>query len=384
MNLSRISAVARKEWREIRRDRIFAALGFLLPILLMLEFGYGPSHDVENVPFAIVDHDRTAASRDLAARFIDSRYFRFKGYLDDDRQPAALLAGGSVRAVLVIPEKFEELTLSGRTAQVQTILDGAYTTAARTTRGYVEAISAQASVDLQVRFMAKRYGVPMDRAAALTQPVRLEVRYLYNQEIRTLWALAPALIMFILSLVCPLLPALGVVRERETGSIYNIYSTTITRAEYLAGKLLPYVAISYINTVALWLMAVYLFRAPFKGSLLCFLVSALFYVICLTSVGMLLSLLSKTQQAAMFITIMSTMIVVGQFSGMWTPISSMEPANQAIARMLPPMYFNDIIEGSFLKGLGFADLWPQMLTSACFAALGMICGWLSFHKRVRA
>lgn len=383
MNPRRVLAVAAKEWREIVRDRIYSLLAFLLPPMLMLVFGYGMSQDVENITLAALDQDRSAASRDYLSHFTGSRYFAFRGYLDSPRQIDPLLAGGRLRAVLVIPPRFEARLKAGRTARVQTLIDGTFTTSARTIQGYVEAINQAASTGLQIDYLASKAGIPPDRAALWLNPVRLETRYLYNQEVKSIWAVAPALIMFILTLVVPLLTALSVVREKETGAIYNVYASTVSRGEYLLGKLLPNVAIAAVNTVPLWLLAVYYFGAPFKGGLWFFACATLLYIVCVSTIGLFVSLLVRTQQAAMILSVVFSVIVSLQFSGLIAPVFSMTGANYVIAHLFPPMYFTSVMQGSFLKGIGFGLLWPDLLVFAAWGlGLGLVCHRM-FRKRVR-
>jgi ABC-2 type transport system permease protein/ribosome-dependent ATPase len=189
--------------------------------------------------------------------------------------------------------------------------------------------------------------------------------------------------MMILTLVAPLLAALGVVREKETGSIYNVYASTVSRAEYLAGKLAPYVVMSFISGVILWLMVIYQFRVPFRGSLGLFFVTTFLYVVCASGFGLLLSLLVRTQQAALMISVILSFLIVGQFSGIFTPVSSLTGLNGVIARLLPPMYYNDVLEAVFLKGMGFAAVGWEAAVIAVQAAAVLTLAHALFHKRVR-
>jgi ABC-2 type transport system permease protein len=388
MKLQRVGAVAYKEWREVLRDRLVFSLSFLLPVLLMLVFGYGMTRDVENVPFAVVDYDHSASSRDYAHHFIDSRYFQFRGYLIDEREASRMLVDGTIRAVIIIPEQFQQRLSAGQEAQVQTLLDGTFTRSIRIVQGYIEAIHTAAVGEMQMSYVARHTGVSLEQARELMQPLKLEVRYLYNEEVRSIWAMAPSLIMLILTLVAPLLTALGVVRERETGAIYNVYASTASRAEFLAGKLLPYVLISFVDGFLLWLMVVYQFRVPFRGSLGLFLLATLVYVLSTASFGLLLSLVVRSQQAALMISVIVSFLVVNQFSGIFTPVSSLTGLNALIAHLLPAMYYNDVIEGSFLKaGAGVAASplvthgW-KVGVMALQSAVVLALAHRLFHKRI--
>ena len=381
MNFRRALVVAQKEAREIVRDRIYFALAFLLPVVLMLVFGYGMTQEVQNVPLAIVDHDRSAHSRDYARRFIESRYFDFKGYVDSVRAAEPLLLDGDVRAVIVLPAHFQERITSGLPVDVQTLLDGTFTYRLRTVDGYIQAINQAVSGELQTQYLARNAGISTERARRALQPLRAETRYLYNQELTEIWSIAPGLVMFVLTLTAPLLMALSVVREKETGTIYNIYASTITRAEYLAGKLLPNVIVSFINGTVLVLIAVWYFGAPLKGGVLFFLAAMLVYVVWATSLGLLISVMVRTQMAATMVTVVLVMVFVMQFSGMMIPVSSMTGANYVIAHTVPAMYFNDVVTHTFLKGGGLEASWREFAALFVFMASFLIFGYLLFHKR---
>lgn len=384
MNIRRVLTLAHKEWREIVRDRIFVLLAFLLGPMLMLVFGYGMSQDVEHVPLAIADHDLSRLSREYARHYIDSRWFAFRGYVSDEHQVERLLADGAVRMVLVIPERFGERLLEGQSTEIQTLIDGTFTRTARMVQAYVEAINAAVSADLAAQVTAARLGVTPERAAVLLAPVRAEVRYLYNQEVRSIWALGPSLVMFVLALVVPLLMALNVVREKETGAIYNIYASTVTRAEFLTGKMVPNVAIAMVNAVLLWLIALSIFRVPFRGSLLLFLVATLLYVVAASGFGLLVSLVVETQQAALAVCVVLSVIVAINFSGMLTPLSSLTGLTGTLARLLPPAHFNNVMLDVFLKGSAGGIPWRPTLVAAAHAALALVVAYLLFRKRTTA
>ena len=384
MNRARIVAVASKEWREILRDRLFFALAFVVPAVLMLLFGFGLSLDVEHIPLAVVDHDRTPLSREYAHRFIDSRYFAFRGELDDERHADAPLTDGRLRVVLVIGPRFEAQLLAGRPAEVQTLIDGTFPFRAQTAKGYVAAISAAFSAETLARVISQQRGEPEARVREALPPVRLDVRYLYNQSMRSVWSIAPKLLMVIMMISPPFLTALGIVREKESGSFFNIYASPASRAEFLIGKLAPYVAISTLNALILWALAVGLFGTPFKGDALFFLVMTVLYVTCTTGIGLLVSVAVRTQVAAMIGTAILTIVPAGLYSGGLIPGSSLSSVARLIAHAMPGMYFADIAMGSFLKGVGLATLWPDVLALALYAVGLFTAGYLLFHKRVRA
>lgn len=384
MNLRRIIAVAWKEWRETVRDRLFLLMAFLLPTLWMIVFGYGLVLDVEHVPFAVLDRDRSSLSRDYLYRFIESRYFDYRGSVENEGEIDRLLGNTSIRAAIIVPDRFEEELLAGRPVSVQTLLDGTFPLNADITKGYVIAVNNAFSQELVTAYLTRTGGFTPEAARRLVQPVSIETRYLYNEEVRSAWSMVPALIMFTLMVSSPLLTALGVVREKETGSIYNIYSSTVSRAEFLIGKLAPYFAISTINVAVLWLIAVMLFRVPFKGSLAVFFAASLLFVLCSTGIGLVVSLFVRTQMAALIITIIIAMIPTILFSGLLVPVSSLSPGARMQAHLFPGMYYTNILRGSFLKGLEWQAMWTDMLALAVIAVALRMIAYVLFTKRPNA
>ena len=381
MNLRRIAAVASKEWRETVRDRMFLSLAFLIPFLWMLVFGYGMVLDVENIPYAVLDRDQSSLSRDYLYRFQQSRYFNFKGALSDEREAEPLLASSRIRAAIIIPEKFQERLNAGQAVHVQTLVDGTFPLRSDITKGYIIAINSAFSGELLAAYITKIKSLTPDRARQLLQPVKLEVRYLYNQEVKSAWTIAPALVMFVLTLAPPLLTALGVVREKERGSIYNIYSSTVSRLEFLIGKLAPYIGISAFNVVVLWAMAVFLFGAPFKGNGLFFYATALLFVFITTGQGLIVSLLVSTQQAAAIITVVLSIVPTILYGGLLIPVSALGPETKVIAHLFPAMYFTNIVHGTFLKGVGIEVLWQEVLILTTYAVGLLSIGYWLFRKR---
>jgi len=376
MNVRVITAVALKEWKETTRDRLFLLLAFLLPVLWLVVFGYGLNLDVEDIPFAVLDRDHSALSREYLYRFMQSRYFSFRGYADDERALDRLLTETKIRAAIVVPQRFEEQLAAGQPVTVQTLLDGTFPLHTDIAKGYVIAINQAFTEERLIEFLRQSRGLTQEQASRLVRPLTVEVRYLYNEEVRSTWSMVPALVMFTLMLASPLLTALGVVREKETGSIYNIYSSTVSRAEFLAGKLFPYVAISIVNICVLWLLAVGLFHVPFKGSFPFFFSASVVFVLCTTGIGLLISLLVQTQMAALIITMVVAMIPTILFSGLLVPVSSLTRGAKVQAHIYPAMYYTNIVRGSFLKGVGADVLWVDLLALGVFA---VAMGGVTYH-----
>jgi ABC-2 type transport system permease protein/ribosome-dependent ATPase len=363
------------------RDRLFFAMAFIVPTVLLLTFGYGLSLDVEHSPLAALDYDRTPMSRDYLHRFIDSPSFDFKGFVTSERAIYPLLAGGTVRAVVIIPEHFQERLLAGRPTAVQTLIDGTFPFRAQTVKGYVIGINDAFNLREFSGYLSRTRGMSKERTQSYLTPIKTEVRCLYNQNLRSDWSLAPRLMMMVLMICPPFLSSMGVVREKETGAIYNIYSSTITRGEYLIGKLAPYVAVSIFNAAVLWLIATLVFGAPFRGDPLFFFAASILYVICTTGIGLIVSVLVGTQVAAALVTFIVTVVPTVFYSGVFVPISSLSPEGRIVARLLPAMYYTDIVTGCFLKGVGVRVLWNDVLVLAVYAVSLFAIGYLKFHKR---
>ncbi|MFW5837141.1 MAG: ABC transporter permease [Desulfovibrionaceae bacterium] len=381
MRLRRIWAVTRRELQEILRDRLFFTLAFLIPPLLMAVFNFGLSLDVEDIPAAVVDRDNSRLSRELAARLASSERFVLKAPPRRLEDAAQLFARGELRAVLVIPEEFEERLLAGEETRVQILADGTYPFRAETIKGYLSGMVRDFESERRRAFRARAVGTAPERFTPPQPPVRLEIRRLYNQALESDWSLAAKLMMVILMIFPPLLTSLTVVRERERGSLTALRASRVSRLGLMAGKLAPYTAIAFGNAMVLWAMAVWGFGAPFKGDPVFFVAACLCFVAATTGMGLLVSVLAPSQAAAELITFVVTVVPAVQYSGVFVPLSSLGPGAQAVAHALPAMHFTDIVVGCFLKGQGWAMLWPQAAALASYAGVMLGASTLLFRKR---
>lgn len=381
MNYQRILAVAKREWQEIYRDRLFLSLAFVFPITMMIAFAYGLSLDVEDIPIAVLDQDRSELSREYIHCFKDSRYFKFKGYLEHPDEIDELLTTQHIRAAIVIPEHFQSNLLEGRPAPVQHLLDGTFTTRARTVKGYMTAITRAFEKDILINFFAKCLGVPPQRVTEQLTPIKIQIRYLYSQAVESSQSLPPRLMVLVLLVASPFLTVVGIVREKENGSIYNMYASNVSRTEYLIGKLMPYMIIATINAFILWVIAVVMFQAPFKGSAVLFVAATLLYVLCTTLIGLVISVFVRTQVAGVLITAILTIVGGTLYSGVLTPVSMLSEDNQLFCHLLPAMYYTEIVDGVFLRNVGLTVLWPNLLVLAVYSALLLVVGYTKFTKR---
>ncbi len=384
MNLSRVWAVTYKEWREILRDRLFFTMAFVLPVGIFLVLGYGISFDVEKIPFAVLDQDRTAMSRDFLHRFIDSRYFEYKGNVQSERELDPLLAHSDIRFAVIIPPRFQEQLMAGRATSVQSLIDGVFPYRAEVAKGYVSAIIANFNAQSLMGYLVRKQGISTEQARVQVSPLRLESRYLYNQALRSQWSISSGLMMLVLMVTPPFLTALGVVREKENGSIYNIYASTISGSEFILGKFLPYLLISCLNIFILWWVVMNVFGTPFKGHPVFYYAASIIYVICTAGVGLLVSLLVRTQVAAVMLTMVISFVPAMLYSGLLVPIESMGTATKIESHLFPTLYYLRITWGSFLKGLGWDELWFDVAALMLYAVILWVVGFLNFHKRPSA
>lgn len=347
MSLRRLLSYCWRETLEIRRDPIRLTMAGLGTVLLMIIMSYGISLDVEDLPFAVLDRDHSVASEGYLRGYAGSRYVLEQAPVTDYAQMRDRLANGSLGFALEIPAGFGRDLQRGRPTSVAAWVDGAMPMRASTIEGYVSAIHAQ-------------YLAGLDSGAA-TPPATLEVRYRYNPDVKSLAAMVPAIIALLLMMIPAMLTALGVVREKELGSIINLYVTPVTRLEFLLGKQLPYLAMGMVNFFTLVAMAVGLFGVPVKGSFIALTLGALLYLGASTSLGLWLSSFLKSQIAAIFGVTLATLVPAIQFCGLINPVSSLEGFGAWVGHVYPTAFFLTITRGAFSKGLMMQDLWPFYL-----------------------
>jgi len=362
-NLGRAFSYTLRETLELLRDPVRATLALLGTGILMFIMGYGINLDVENLTYAMLDRDQTVLSQNYALNLSGSRYFIEKPPITDYGDLDRRMRSGELSLAIEIPSGFARDIARGTPVQIGAWVDGAMPTRAETVRGYVQAMHQTWLVD-----MAK-HRLGEDLAAVST----LETRYRYNPDVKSLPAMVPAVIPMLLMMIPAMLAALSVVREKELGSIINLYVTPVSRSEFLLGKQLPYIALAMVNFLLLTLLAVTVFGVPVKGSFLTLALAAFIFVICSTGFGLLASTFTKSQIAALFVTMMGTIIPCVQFAGLLNPVSSLEGMGAFIGRIYPATHFLIISRGVFNKALGLSTLAPSFwpLLAAVPVILGL-------------
>ncbi|MFZ5655311.1 MAG: ribosome-associated ATPase/putative transporter RbbA [Pseudomonadota bacterium] len=351
----RMASHARREGLELRRDPIRLTLALVGSALLMLVMGYGISLDVEDLTFAVLDRDQTTVSRDYALNIAGSRYFVERAPIADYAGLDRRMRSGELGLAIEIPPDFARDLARGRPVAIGAWIDGAMPQRAETIRGYVQGMHAH-----WLATKAREAG----HGDALAGLVELETRFRYNPDLESLVAMVPAVIPLLLMLIPAMLAALSVVREKELGSITNFYVTPTTRLEFLLGKQLPYLALSFLSFLLLTLLAVTVFGVPLKGSFLTLAAGALLYVGAATAVGLLISTFMRSQIAAIFGTAVLSILPAVNFSGMIDPVSSLEGAGRLIGQIYPTTHFLTIARGTFSKALDFSDLHAAFLPLA--------------------
>jgi len=360
-SLSRLLAVASREGKELLRDKVRMAFALLGAMFMMVIFGYGISLDVENLAFAVYDQDQTPQSRAYLEAFRGSRYFAEQTPIQDANELHRRLQRSEIKLALEIPPGFGRDLYAGRQPSVAAWLDGGMPFRAETSRNYVEAVH-----QANLQQLAELSSQPQNSQGA----AKLETRFRYNQDVVSVNAIGPGVMALILAFIPAMLTALGIVREKELGSITNFYATPLTRLEFLLGKQTPYLAVSLINLAVLVAMNRWLFGVPFKGSGLTLAFGGLLYVLATTSMGLLISAFTRTQIAAILGTMIITSLPTIQFSGLIVPRSSLEGAAAVMGTLFPAGHFLDIAVGTFTKALDLRQLWPQ-----CLALFGFFLGF---------
>ncbi|QKT02610.1 ribosome-associated ATPase/putative transporter RbbA [Ectothiorhodospiraceae bacterium 2226] len=372
--LRRLLSYTRREALELRRDPIRLALALVGSVLLMLVLGYGINMDVEDITFAVLDHDQTPASRDYVLNLAGSRYFIERPPLRSHDEMDRRMRAGELSLALEIPPGFARDLSRGSSVQLGAWLDGSMPARAETVRAYLQG--------MHQHWLAAR-AREANHAAPLLPHTSIETRFRYNPDVASLPAMVPAVIPLLLILIPAILSALAVVREKELGSIVNLYVTPITRLEFLLGKQLPYIALAMINFLLLTGLAVFLFGVPLKGSFLVLASAALIYVTATTAFGLLVSAFVRSQVAGLIAAGVLSILPAVQFSGLVEPVSSLAGPGRFVGELFPTTHFLTIARGTFSKGLGFADLQGAFFALALSVPVLIGLGTLLLRKQER-
>jgi drug efflux transport system permease protein len=347
-----------KEFLQLREDRKMIPVLVVGPVMQLLALGFAANVDVNEIPLLLVDQDRTVASRQLLERFTGSGYFSLAGAADATQDIEPWLVDGRAQIALVIGSGYGEALAKGRTAHVQAIADGTDSNSAGIGLGYAARIVSAVGADL----VAAR----MTPAAGRTGRIGLAPRVFYNPDLKSRWFYVPAVLAMVLMLVTMLLPAMAVVREKEIGTLEQISVTPLRPWQLVVGKLVPFVIIGLVDLLLITALATYVLGVPLRGSLLTLVFLTLLYLMNTLGLGLLVSTLVSTQQQAMMFSAFGLMVPMIYLGGLIFPVENMPLGFQYVSLLTPVNYYAKILRGVFLKGSGFAVLWPEAL-----ALLGM-------------
>jgi len=355
-----------KEFKQIRRDPRLLVVVVMLPIILLMIYGYAINLDVKHLMLAVYDQDNSRQSRDLVSSFYQSSYFDVVRYLHSDHEVAPTLDGGKAQIVIIIPPTFSEDLARGRKAPVQMLVDGSDSTTASTAIGYVGLMVQQQSLNIALSLVKG--------AGGTAQPIDLRTRYWYNPELKSANFIIPGLIAVILMMLSALLTSVTVVRERERGTIEQLIVSPVKPIEIMLGKLIPYVLIAFGDVLLVMLVSAFVFHVPMLGSPLLALGLSAIFVTAALGIGLFISTLANTQQVAMTAAFMSTQLPAVLLSGFMFPISNMPHAIQLLTNLIPAAHFIRIMRGIYMKGSGIDLLWKPSLILLIF---GLAMLWLS-------
>lgn len=372
----RIWAVARKEFIHVFRDPRSLAMAIAIPMLLLVLFGYALKLDVDDVPIVIWDRSESHASREFISRFDGSVYFSIRDYVRSYPELERAVDSMHALAALVIPEDFARRINSGRSAQVQLIVDGSDSNTATIAIGYADTIAAAYSQDVALREVRR------SRARDLQLPADLRPRTWYNQDMESKNYIIPGLIAVIMMVIAALLTSLTVAREWERGTMEQLISTPVKGSELILGKFIPYFVIGMFDVLMSVLMGEFLFNVPLRGSILLLFAMAAIFLTGALSMGMVISILTRGQLLASQLAMVLTFLPSFLLSDFMYAISNMPKPIQMITHLIPARYFVVLLKGIYLKGVGLQILWTEAVLLVVFSVLMVVWANLKFKKKL--
>nr|WP_315196330.1 ribosome-associated ATPase/putative transporter RbbA [uncultured Aquabacterium sp.] len=372
---ARTWAFARREAMELKRDRIRLTFALLGPIILLVTAAWSISFDIQKASFTVLDRDQTHDSRQLIEHFEGSRHFQRHpraGAIQTLEEGDDLLRAHEVVLVLEVPPGFGRDLVGGRRPDVALYIDGAQTFTAENVRGYAKGILLEHAM----RFARETPGLQVRPL-----PARIEPRFSYNQEFRSIYASTPGLLMLCLIIIPAMLTALGVVREKEMGSILNLYASPASVGQFLVGKQLPYIGLAMLSYASLVFLSIVLLQVPLKGNFFALSLGALCFVFATTALGLLISAFLKSQVAATFATAIVCLIPSINFSGLLYPVSTLTGTALWVGKGFPASWFQLISLGSFTKGLSFESFGPMYAALVGFGLLYLGLARLAVRKQ---
>lgn len=376
MNWWRMTVIARKEILQILRDSRSLLIVIAMPAVLVVLFGYGVNLDQKGVPLIVWDQDGSQQSQDLLKGFQASPYFRIVSLTNNERSLARALDDGTARMGIVIPWDFSKRLHDGGRIPIQALVDATDDNTANLAIGYAQSVVQAYSSGVIVDWM-DRHGVRFQAA-----PIDVETRTWYNENLESSAFIIPGVLALVMTVIGAFLTSLTIAREWERGTMEQLISTPVTSSEIMFGKLAPYFVIGMADTFVAFLLAVFWFRVPFRGSLLTFTASSSLFLIVVLSLGFFISVLAKNQFTASQIALLITFLPAFLLSGFLFAIEQMPPVLQWITRILPARYYVFVLKAIFLKGTPAVKLYADLIPLGIFAFVLTILATRAFHKRL--
>ncbi len=361
--IRRIAALVKKEFRQILRDPGTLGVLLVVPLFLLVMFGYAINLDTKNIALGVLDQDKSRMSRSYIDSFVHTEYFRYRYSLSDRGQIDSLMDRGEILVALVIPRGFQKSLIRGEETEVQAIVDGSNGNSASTALGYVQAVSSE--------YSAKLAAVRLTRAGrqVLLSPLEVRPRVLFNPELNSADFLVPGLIVLILGMIAVISTSLAVVREKELGTMEQILVSPLRPVELIVGKTVPYIVTATISTVMAIALGYLLFGVAVRGSILMLALMSFLFLLCSLGMGLFISTISDSQQVAFTISVLITMLPSFVLSGFVFPISNMPIPIQAVTYLMPTRYYLAALRGIMVKGAGFSSYAGEAAGLAIFAAI---------------
>jgi len=376
MSFTRLVAVARKEMLHVVRDARSLGIVIIMPVTLMLLFGYGVNLDLKGMPVYIYDQEGSQQSQDLLKHFQSSPYFYVARVVSSYSEATRALDDGSARMAIVIPWNFSRRLSSGGPVPVQALVDATDDNTANVLMGYAQAVVQGYSSEIQIDWL-RQHGI-----AAGPAPISVQTRTWYNEDLESSAFIVPGVLALVMSVIGAFLTSLTIAREWERGSMEQLISTPVTAMEIMLGKLAPYFAIGMFDMAVCAFIAIAWFKVPFRGSFATLALSSALFMIVVLALGFFISVLAKSQFAASQIALLVTFLPAFLLSGFLFAIEQMPPALQWITRILPARYFVSVLKKIFLKGTATEMLSADLVPLAVFALILGIVATRSFHKRL--
>ena len=376
MNLRRLSAIIKKEFIQIKRDKASVGIIIVMPLMMMFLFGYAVTTNVDHISVAVLDQDKSAASRELVDDFRESTYFDFNYYVTSQTEIRELIDAGRVKAGFVITANYQRDLKRNKSPQVQFVVDGSDPTVARTALNTARILAQKGSMDIRAEYL-KQKGITLDSVPGID----FRPQVWFNPELDSIKFNIPGLIGLIMQNITVLLTAFALVRERERGTLEQLIVTPIKSSELIVGKLIPYVVIAFIDVILVTAAGVYWFNVPVKGSMLSLMTQSLVFLLVALGLGLLISTVARTQLQAMQMTVLLLLPSV-ILSGFIFPREAMPLPIRLLGNLIPLTYFLEILRGVILKGIGLEYLWRNLVILLIFGIAVLTIASIRFKKNL--